>query len=95
MKVEWSEAALSDLNRFARFLEDRFPAMAKVVARELVVGTKILAENPRLGRSFGRRPEFRQIVLRVLNASYVVQYRLMNDGLVILRVYHARELRDR
>lgn len=95
MKVEWSEAALADLNRFAQFLQDRFPGMSKVVAVELVESTRILADNPRLGRPFGRRPDLRQIIVRVLSAPYVIQYRLTDKRLVILRVYHGRELRDR
>jgi len=68
--------------------------MSKVVAHELVETAKILADNPRLGRAFGRRPEFRQVIVRVLNAPYVIQYRLASDRLVILRVFHGREERD-
>jgi len=34
-------------------------------------------------------------VLRVLNAAYVLQYRIEDDRIVILRVFHGREARDR
>ena len=95
MNVEWSGAALADLDRFAQFLQDQFPKSAKVVARELIAQVTILSEHSNLGRPLGKRSDLRQVIVRVLNASYIIQYRLMTDRLVILRVYHGRELRDR
>jgi plasmid stabilization system protein ParE len=94
MKVEWSAAALADLDRFADFLQDRFPKMAKAVGREIVQKSDLLIGHPELGRPLPRRPDLRQLVLRVLNASYVIHYRVMPDRLVVLRVFHGREARD-
>ena len=39
------------------------------------------------------RDEYRQMVLRVLNASYIFQYRYDGARLVMLRVFHSREQR--
>jgi plasmid stabilization system protein ParE len=36
MRLEWSGDALADLDRFAAFLEDRHPSLAKVVAEEII-----------------------------------------------------------
>lgn len=38
--------------------------------------------------------EFRQIVLQVLNAPYVFQYRYDGERLVVLRIFHGREYRE-
>ncbi|HEX5508112.1 MAG TPA: type II toxin-antitoxin system RelE/ParE family toxin [Pseudolabrys sp.] len=95
MKVEWSAAAIADLDRFAQFLQDRLPNMARMVGHEITQKSDLLIEHPELGRSLARRPDLRQLVLRVLNASYVIQYRVMPDRLIILRVFHGREARDR
>jgi hypothetical protein len=41
----------------------------------------------------GGRDEYRQIVLQVLNAAYVFQFRFDGQRLVILRIFHGREER--
>jgi addiction module RelE/StbE family toxin len=93
VKVEWSAEALADLDRFARFLHEHFPSLAAVVARELIEKAKLLAANPSLGVPISGREEYRQIIIRVLNASYILQYRLAGDRLIILRAFHSREAR--
>jgi plasmid stabilization system protein ParE len=93
MKIEWSADALADLDRFATFLHKTYPTLAERVARELVSKAQVLSELPRSGRALAGRPEYRQVVLRVLNARYIFQYRYAGDGLVILRIFHGREAR--
>lgn len=93
MKVEWSEDALADLNRFATFLHQHHPALAADVAREIIAKANLLASHPKAGRKIGGSEHYRQIVLQVLNASYVFQYRFDGSRVVILRVFHGRERR--
>jgi plasmid stabilization system protein ParE len=93
MRVEWSDDALADLNRFALFLHDKRPSLAKRVALAIIAKTQMLADHPRLGRPIQGREEYRQIVLQVLNAPYVFQYRYDGHRLVMLRVFHGRERR--
>ena len=79
---------------FAAFLHGRHPALAHRVGQEIIAKAELLSEHPRLGRPIGGRDEYRQIVLQVLNAAYVFQYRLDGQRLVMLRVFHGREERD-
>jgi ParE toxin of type II toxin-antitoxin system, parDE len=51
MKIEWSDDALADLDRFATFLRETYPALAERVARELVSKAQMLSELPRSGGS--------------------------------------------
>jgi plasmid stabilization system protein ParE len=91
MKVEWSAAALADLDRFADFLHDRHPRLAAIVAREILAKARILEVSPELGYPLSEGGRYRQIVLEVLRAKYVFRYRVAADRIVMLRVFHGRE----
>ena len=91
--LEWSDDALADLDRFAAFLHDQSPELAVVVAREIIARAQVLSRHPKLGRPLSTREEYRQLILEVLGAAYVFQYRYDGSRLVILRVFHGRESR--
>lgn len=92
--IEWSADALRDLDRFAVFLHQNHPSLARIVAREIVRKSQVLSEIPLMGRPIAGREEYRQVVLEILNAAYVFQYRYDGERLVMLRVFHGREKRD-
>jgi plasmid stabilization system protein ParE len=91
MNLEWSDQALADLDRFAEFLHHEHPSLASIVAAEIISKAQVLSEHPQLGRPVAGRQEYRQIVLQVLGAAYVFQYRFDGRRLVMLRVFHGRE----
>ena len=76
MRLEWSMAALADLDRFAAFLHDQHPRLAKIIADEIKRKAYIVSEHPLIDRPIDGRPEFRELVLEVLTAksSSAVQY---------------------
>lgn len=94
MRLEWSEVALADLDRFALFLQDRHPRLANRVAREILAKARVLETIPELGYSIGEGGAYRQVVLEVIGAKYVFRYRLVGNRIVIMRVFHGREKRD-
>jgi plasmid stabilization system protein ParE len=91
--LEWSDDALADLDRFAAFLHDESSDLAAIVAAEIIARAQVLSRHPKLGRPLSTREEYRQIVLDVLGAAYVFQYRYDGNRLVMLRVFHGRESR--
>lgn len=93
VEVEWSVDALADLDRFAAFLHGQFPELAGRVANELVARTEVLRRHPHLGRPIGNRPEYRELVLAVLGGTYALQYRYDGSSVLMLRVFHSREVR--
>lgn len=93
MKLRWSAHALADLNRFAAFLRDRHPRMAKRIGPELLKRADMIADYPDLGRLIDVEG-YRELSQSVLNAVYVFRYRCDEDGPVMLRVFHGREQRN-
>lgn len=94
MRLEWSAAALADLDRFAAFLHDRHPRLAKTIADQIRQRTSLLEEHPLIGRAIEGRPHFRELVLEVANATYIFWYACDGERLVMLRVFHSREARE-
>jgi plasmid stabilization system protein ParE len=93
VRIEWSVRALADLDRFAEFLREREPSLARRIAAEIRERAEILAEQPHLGRRLGDRGEYRQVILQVAKAAYIFHYRVEVERLVMLRVFHGREMR--
>jgi len=45
MKIEWSDAALADLDRFVEFLNQQHPSLAARVAAEIISKVEVLSEH--------------------------------------------------
>jgi hypothetical protein len=69
-------------------------ASQKIIAAEIKLKARILSEHPLIGRAIEGRPEYRELVLEVLNARYVFRYGFDGERLAILRVFHSREARE-
>ena len=92
LTIEWSLAALADLQRFAVFLHQRDQKLASIVAKAIIEKTNLIAYQPLMGRE--RERGIRQIVIHVLKASYDLRYNVDDERVVILRIFHTREDRD-
>jgi len=89
MKVQWTNKALSDIERVYEFLVPvNKPAAIKVV-RSLTSGVTRLGEHPRLGESLSQFDP--RDVRRLQVGRYEVRYEIQGSAIFILRVWHTRE----
>jgi toxin ParE1/3/4 len=86
MRVRWTRGALRDLeSAFERIARDR-PGAASRVATKIHDAVARLAEHPKMGRP-GRIPGTRELIVPGL--PYIVPYRIRDEIVEILSVFHA------
>jgi plasmid stabilization system protein ParE len=92
MTLQWTRAALSDLQRLHTFLRPVNPDAAARVIQRLTEGPDLLQTQPRIGIKL---PEFEPREVRsILIGDYELRYEITADHAVwILRVWHTREFR--
>jgi toxin ParE1/3/4 len=86
MIVEWSQQAVDDLASLRAYIAEDDPAAAQQVVLRIIHSIEdLLAGQPQVGRP-GRVPGTRELV--VPRTSYIVPYRIRDNRIQVLRVYH-------
>jgi len=86
MNIVWSPDAIEDLISLRAYIAEQSPAGAqRVVLRILHDIEHLLPDNPQMGRP-GRVPGTRELVIP--RTPYIVPYRVVGEGIQVLRVYH-------
>ncbi len=85
MQVVWLKTALNNLDDIAAYISKENPAAAAQVAEAIVSQINQLKSQPALGRP-GRVLGTRELV--ITNMHYLVPYRIRNNQVEILRVFH-------
>jgi plasmid stabilization system protein ParE len=90
LKLVWSPAARRDLIRLREFIEPDNPAAARRAAAILSKAANLLQEQPGIGRRIEGR-EDRELSVPFGQRGYLLRYRLHEDTIVILRIWHGLE----
>jgi plasmid stabilization system protein ParE len=85
MQVRWLRKALQNLDDEATYIAIDDPAAARLVVDRVLRATASLARQPELGRP-GRVAGTRELV--ILKTRLLVPYRVRNETIEILRVFH-------
>jgi toxin ParE1/3/4 len=89
VNIVWSSEAIRDLISLTAYIAEESPAGARrVVIRILQTVETLLPHNPQVGQP-GRVPDTRELVIP--RTPYIVPYRLQNQTIQILRVYHGAQ----
>ena len=86
MRVRWLERALRDLDEAETYIAKDDPRAATDVVLRIVRVVSNLKDQPGIGRA-GRVPGTKELI--VPNTPFIVPYRVKDDTVQILRVYHS------
>lgn len=86
MRVRWLDRALRDLNEAEAYIAKDDPQAAAGVVVRIVRAASHLKDQPGIGRS-GRVPGTKELI--VPKTPFIVPYRVKDDTVQILRVYHS------
>jgi len=85
MEVKWLNTALNNLEREFEYISKENPDAAKKVVQRIHNSVSLLENNPSIGRA-GRVNGTRELVID--NTSYIIPYRVCNNRVELLRVFH-------
>ena len=88
MQIIWLKTALNNLDEMATYIAKDNPVAASQVVSLIFSQVRLLSVNPALGRS-GRVLGTRELV--ITNTYYLVPYRIKNNRVEILRVFHTSQ----
>lgn len=88
MTVVWSPRAVRHLVQLREYIEQDNPDAAARTARRISAGIELLVSQPGIGRP-GRVPGTRE--LTVPGTPYVIPYRVHQERLEIIAVFHGRQ----
>ena len=91
-RLIWTTQALEDVEAICQFIARDAPRYAQVFATQVFEAVERLQTFPKSGRSV---PEVGQENIReIIHGNYRIIYRLTNDVIQILTVYHSSRLLD-
>jgi plasmid stabilization system protein ParE len=91
----WLNKALVDAERLHAFLKEKNPDSAMRAAEVIRLAAHTLRDAPYLGKSMGEMDVRREYFKQFGSGAYVLRYKVIDDKVIIIRVWHSRELRGR
>ena len=90
LNLIWSPAARADLIRLREFIEPHHPEAARRAAEALKKSAGLLLEHLAISARLEDRDD-RELFVPYGRRGYILRYRLHDDTIVILRLWHVRE----
>lgn len=93
-EVKLRPAARHDLRRLALFVAQMDERAGAKRGDALEAALKRLSIRPFVGRP-GSKPNTREHTIRFGRSSYLIRYRVTDDAVIIIRIWHGKENRPR
>ncbi|MEH2003147.1 type II toxin-antitoxin system RelE/ParE family toxin [Nostoc sp.] len=94
-QIVWTQTAIDDLNRHYDFIKLNNADAAARAVQAIVSSGESLQENPRRGSIVDEIAGLRKLVVFFGKYGFIIHYVILEDDVVILRIYHGRENRPR
>ena len=91
MRIRWTPAAAADLQHLSDYLKDHHPHYQEPTLRKVFAAVQSLKEWPHRGRP-GREEGTRELLFPPL--PYIAVYRVQEQNIEVLRIYHGAQDRD-
>ncbi len=88
MRIRWTPAAAADLEQISNYLKEHHPHYRQPTIRKVYEAIRSLKDMPHRGR-LGREEGTRELFFPP--APYVAVYRVKEQSIEILRVYHTAQ----
>jgi plasmid stabilization system protein ParE len=92
-QVVWSPTASQDLERHYNFLLTQDAITATKAVQKIIKTGGSLAQSPYRGGIVQQKTGLRKLLVSFGKYGYVIHYAVIEEEVVILRVYHGRENR--
>lgn len=94
-KIEWLPEATKDIARLRQFIKKENPRAAKKASQRILGAVNLLTKNPEAGMPSPDEDcdEFRDLYAAFGKGGYTVRYRIKQQSIIIVRVWHSREVR--
>ena len=87
MKLRWTRLALDDLDRAHEYIAREDVSVAQAIAQRVWDSSRQLIDFPRLGAPLAGDSR----LWPVLRTPYILVYRIRDETVEILRVWHSRQ----
>jgi len=91
--LKWSPDAKEDIDRLFEFLLVKDPFAAERAVLAIRGSARKLLDFPEAGRPMDDDTDRRELFVPFGAGAYVLRYRLSNDDVIVIRVWHSRETR--
>ncbi|MEE8059754.1 MAG: type II toxin-antitoxin system RelE/ParE family toxin [Pseudomonadales bacterium] len=88
MRIRWTRKAQRQLDDALEYITEENPIAARQVATRIYKATRLLRENPLLGRP-GRVADTREWVVK--DTSFLIGYIAENNELQVLALLHSKQ----
>lgn len=92
MRIFYTEEAILDLKRLKEFLEKNNIFSVSKASQRIIKTTDLLKTNLLLGRNVRGKKEIRELIISFGKSNYLLRYKLEENKIYILRIWHAKEI---